>query len=76
MLPLRPDEFMDRLLAAHGAEDAFEPAHEAAGTAGTSETTAAVPPLPVDSNPVLGLLAQAERLCGIDDVHLHAAAAA
>jgi hypothetical protein len=72
MLPLGPDEFMERLLAAHGAEDAFEPPDEGANASGSTP----VPPTPTDPTPVLGLLAEAERLCGIGPVRLRAAAAA
>jgi hypothetical protein len=71
MLPIGPDEFMDRLLAAHGAEDAFEGPEANAD----AECNGPAPPSALPE-PILGLLGEAERLCGIDDVRLRAAAAA
>lgn len=72
MPPFGPDEFMERLLAAHGAEDAFEPDEEGPGEAVEAPTAASA----IDPTPVLGLLTEAERVCGLSDVRLHAAAAA
>ncbi|MEA3166087.1 MAG: hypothetical protein QOJ26_956, partial [Thermoplasmata archaeon] len=70
---LGPNEFMERLLAAHGAEDALEPRDEPAGE---PDRATADPAPSVDPTPILGLLGEAERLCGIDVVRLRAAAAA